>query len=58
MGMLFDVKNRAFAILVLQLAYTVFCFVRNPFKTTYMIVRQLICELTILFAIVVCIVYE
>jgi hypothetical protein len=58
MGMLFDVKHRVFAILVLQLAYTVFCFVKNPFKTIYMIVRQLICELTILFAIVVSIVYE
>jgi hypothetical protein len=58
MGMLFDVKHRVFAIMLLQLMYTVFCFVRNPFKSIYMIVRQLICELTILFAIVVSIIYE
>jgi hypothetical protein len=58
MGLLFDVKHRVFAIFVLQLAYSVFCFVRNPFKSVYMIVRQLICELTILFVIVIIVVYE
>jgi hypothetical protein len=58
MGLLFNVKHRVFAILGLQLAYTVFCFARNPFKNIYMIARQLICELTILFAIVVIVVHE
>jgi hypothetical protein len=58
MGLLFNVKHRVFAILGLQLAYTVFCFARNPFKNIYMIARQLICELTILFAIVVIAVHE
>jgi hypothetical protein len=58
MGTLFDMRHRVFIILILQLTYTVFCFARNPFKSIYMIARQLICELTILFILVVNVVYE
>jgi hypothetical protein len=58
MGTLFDMRHRVFVILTLQLTYTVFCFARNPFKSIYMMARQLICELTILFVLVVNVVYE
>jgi hypothetical protein len=58
MGILFDVRHRVFVIFVLQLIYTVFCFTKNPFKRVYMFIRQLICELTTLFAIIVIILYE
>jgi hypothetical protein len=57
MGTLYDVKHRVFAILIIQLIYTVLCFVRNPFKKIYMFVRQLICQVTILFTIIVVAVY-
>lgn len=42
MGLLYDVNYRSVVILVLQLGYTLWMCVRNPFRESRMIARQLL----------------
>lgn len=58
MGALFDTAGRVFAVIGLQLIYTIFCMVYRPYKAVYNTVLHLLNELTVLWILVVVAVYE
>ena len=58
MGLMFDVNHRVVVVLILQLAYFLFCAIRNSFKDKYVQARKLLNEATIVVIIVLAAVLE